>query len=343
MASLIPAEVMAQMLARRGQVQTVPTGMGQVQPRATPMAMPSGMMDNPSMQLQNAHAQAVAKGRGQTSTPASGPGNRGPVSSSLYKSMLIDAAGVDDKEREKYNQLAHDDGTTPQMLHQLLQTRQQNRPPAQHDFAGQAQQPANQMTFKTPDQTAPETGSFKLPQEYQGMAQHSLFAKQAQSRTAQVPGAQQNDPVVQMINSFQGQIPEQLRQAGIAAIQSGAKPEQVLGHFQNAMQNQQHMQATQQHQQMQQSQHQRDQLMKANPGIDYEGDESQFVGNDPETLRMKHVFQQVKGAGGEQAQLPQPPKPGHQLDAQSAQHFMQAAGGDKNKARLLAQQTGWSF
>src|ERR1700744_407376 len=127
MASLIPAEVMAQMLAQRGQVQTVPTGMGQVMPPQRPQPMPPLNMDNPSMQLQNAHAQAVQKARGQTATPSSGPGNRGPVRSSLYKSMLIDAAGLDDNDREKYNQLAHDDGTTPQMLHQLLQTRQQNR------------------------------------------------------------------------------------------------------------------------------------------------------------------------------------------------------------------------
>lgn len=40
---------------------------------------------------------------------------------------------------------------------------------------------------------------------------------------------------------------------------------------------------------------------------------------------------------------PQPPKPGHPIDQQNAMHFMQAAGGDRNKARQLAKQAGWSF
>jgi hypothetical protein len=42
-------------------------------------------------------------------------------------------------------------------------------------------------------------------------------------------------------------------------------------------------------------------------------------------------------------QLPAPPKPGHPIDPQSVQHFLTAAGGDKNKARELAKQAGWSF
>jgi hypothetical protein len=44
-----------------------------------------------------------------------------------------------------------------------------------------------------------------------------------------------------------------------------------------------------------------------------------------------------------QPQLPTPPQQGHPLDAGTAQHFMLAAGGDKNKARALAKQAGWSF
>ena len=81
---------MAQVMRQQGIPQTVNTGAAQ--------AMPGYGMDNPSMQLQNAHAQAVAKGRGQTPTPQSGPGNRGPMSASLTKAMMIDQAGLEDRK-----------------------------------------------------------------------------------------------------------------------------------------------------------------------------------------------------------------------------------------------------
>lgn len=292
MPSLIPAEVMAQVMRQQGIPQTVNTGAGQT--------MPGFGMDN-SMPLQNAHAQAVQKSRGQTSTPQTGPGNRGPMSASVYKSMLIDQAGLNDNEKHDYQTMAQDTGTTPQMLQQALKMRQQQ--PQQHNFAGQPQ--PNQMTVKTKDQTAPETGSFKLPPEYTGMQGHSLFAKQAHTNTYQ--GAQPpQDPVVQMANSFKGKVPDELWSAGTAALNAGAKPEQVFGHFQQAMQHQQQMNMQQQHQQMQAHQHQMDQITKAHPEIDFQGDESQFTGNDPDTMQRKALFNQVKGQQGGQQQASAP-------------------------------------
>ena len=173
MPSLIPAEVMEQALARRGQVQVQPTGMA------------PGFMDNPSMRLQNAHTMGVQRAqRGQTSTPQSGPGGQGPMTSSVYKSMLLDAFSPDDQHKQQYQHLVQDPKTSPQMLHQLLTAQRQNRQ-AQPQQEQQVNPQAGQMSIGTKDQTKPETGNFKLPPEYAGMAQHSLFAKQAQQKAFQ--------------------------------------------------------------------------------------------------------------------------------------------------------------
>lgn len=87
-------------------------------PPPPPQIMPG--MDNPAMRLQT--AQAMQQKKGQTATPQSGPGQRGPMAGSLYKTLMLKQAGIGEDERD-YHELAHDPSTTPQMLHQLLQMR----------------------------------------------------------------------------------------------------------------------------------------------------------------------------------------------------------------------------
>lgn len=61
----------------------------------------------------------------------------------------------------------------------------------------------------------------------------------------------------------------------------------------------------------------------------------------------KHIVQpQPVAQSGQQKQepnIPKPPKPGTAISAQLAQQFIQSAGGDKDKARKLAKDAGWSF
>lgn len=84
-----------------------------------PQIMPG--MDNPAMQLQT--AAAMGRQRGQTATPQAGPGNSGPMSGHLYKSLMLKQANLSDEEMNDYGKLAEDPHTTPQMLHQFLQMR----------------------------------------------------------------------------------------------------------------------------------------------------------------------------------------------------------------------------
>jgi len=59
----------------------------------------------------------------------------------------------------------------------------------------------------------------------------------------------------------------------------------------------------------------------------------------PDRAAIRQRFQQQQ----QQGQLPKPPQQGAQLSPADAAKYLAAAGGDKQKARQLAQQNGWNF
>ncbi|HEY9684078.1 MAG TPA: hypothetical protein V6C86_21025 [Oculatellaceae cyanobacterium] len=61
---------------------------------------------------------------------------------------------------------------------------------------------------------------------------------------------------------------------------------------------------------------------------------------DPLTAIGNFLFGQRSAA---QAQIPQPSKPGMQLDVVTARRFLNLAGGDKAKAMQMASQSGWRY
>lgn len=73
------------------------------------------------------------------------------------------------------------------------------------------------------------------------------------------------------------------------------------------------------------------------PAEAYIASHPQLKPEERAAVRKQYANQQQGG------QLPKPPQQGAQLPPAAAAQYLQAAGGDKQKARALAQQNGWSF
>ena len=315
MASLIPAEVISQLLARRGQVQTVPTGMGQAAPEAQPM--PAGMF-NPAQRLQTAYGMRQGRQQGGQSgmMPGGSVGNNAanPQTASIMKSMAAaDLLGND--MDDNWKKLRDDPSVSPQQFEQMARQHAARRQAPQHDFSGNA---AEQQQH--PAGTNMALGNKGIGGMFGGRASlkpGGIAMKGPAGLTSAMAPAQQpqqaEDPVVGMVNAFRGHVPDEQLAAVQQAINAGMPPQAALAHLQQAAQHQQMIAAGNQRQQQQQAGAQQKQqhadaekemaaIRKDHSEIDFEGDASQFVGNDPETVKEKAIFekyQSLKGGGAQ--------------------------------------------
>ena len=76
---------------------------------------------------------------------------------------------------------------------------------------------------------------------------------------------------------------------------------------------------------------------KFNKGEEYISQHPELSGPDRAAVRKQYAQSQ------QTSNLPKPPQQGAQLPPAVAAQYLQAAGGDKQKARTLAQQNGWAF
>lgn len=304
-------------------------------------------MDNPATRLQTA---AQMGQRGRTPMPQAGPGNKGPMARDLYKTLMLKQAGIGEDQRE-YHELARDPSVTADMLEKLLknytppapeqhgpgsiQITKGKGPNAMSDAAmGQWMQRAAHAVPGTEGETLdevtqpiPEHGQFNYKSGKVEAAQQPVGF-----RVGNIAPPQQAQPQVSLAQRKEQLAEQKAAQSAQRAEQHTQRSEQATEFSQNARV-------------LDELQKQEKSLLDREPGLARGHARDAGALKDWNTLQQQigNVRQRLQGAVTPQQQLPQPPQQGHPLDPQSAQHFLQAAGGDKNKARELAKQAGWSF
>lgn len=287
-----------------------------------PTAAEHDAMFNPAMQLQTAHNLAMARrgrggrgGTGQTATSQQAASGSSPIQKSVNaaKAAVLGAAGdLDDNAREQLGVLRDDPNVPLDKFEGALHTVRQGQPkkaaakaPAQqHDFAGQPAPVADpnagtmsitrghganaispeamheaSMRVKTGNMNGPVTNFADLTAGQGGWQATGLNGPAIQPPV---------DPVVQMVNSFKGHVPDEILNAAQHAINSGMTPTQAYGHLQTAAQQytsggqrQAHQQQIAQQQQQRQQVTQRTQFEKKHPEVAFDGPPSQFNTTDP--------------------------------------------------------------
>lgn len=302
-------------------------------------------IQNPAQRLRAANTLNMARqaGRGaggQTGTHPQGPQGRSPLTDALVKAKAMVLSGMAQDEIPDDLKSLRDDPNVDLASFQHVAQQYAAKHPQQHNFGGQQTNP-NAGTISI----APGSGrDGRTPMSGQQLREGMYAAHKQFSAPGQVQGLggddtgvhgyqisgvgpqQQADPVVQMVNAFRGRVPDQMLAAAGAAINSGIPAQQVFNHLNTMASGEQRQEASaQQHQADQQH---RDQTAAARQqhsdmqkqlaatqkrleqeGIDVDGDDGQFVGNDPDTLRLKGEFDKYQamrkqsqggGQGGQQ-------------------------------------------
>lgn len=333
---------------------------GQMNPRQQPRQP----LYNPAMQLQNAQGRAVAH-RPRTPMSQSGPGGAGPMADSLARAKGLAMTDLSDEDKKTFQDAAQDQNIPLAQFHQLLASHVQNTryaaAHAQHNFGGQPQGDPNAGTISIMSGQGPRGMGQQQMADWGDQARQQLQGgeKIRQSGTgfevsgAGAPQQQQTDPIVGMHNALKqagadenslaqwrafaqtGATPEQLHMAGqqIMQQQAAGKKQEAAGQAKESA-HQEHLKERQDDQAVRG-------LRQQQKGLQEHGDDEGAAALQKQIDAIVKPPQQQQAAP--QQGLPQPPKAGHPLDPQGAQHFLQAAGGDKNKARELAKQAGWSL
>lgn len=304
-------------------------------------------MDNPATRLQTASRM----GQSRTPMPQAGPGQKGPMARDVYKSLMLKQMGItkDHPDYNDYDELTRNPNVTPEMMDRLLKTY---TPPAPEQHGS--------GSIEIKQGTGPRAMGEQAIADWMRRAAHQA----GQGET--VTEIDKNAPVHGMGRAQMLAPQQQITGFKVGNIAPPAQPPQ---HKSAEQMKQEHEMATLAHQKETEEragrreeesnkhaafsenntvlgrleQHAKE-LMERDPGI------ARGHAKDPNVMKdwqatqqqIADVNQRMQGLVTPQ-QMPQPPKQGHPLDPQSAQHFLQAAGGDKNKARQLAQQAGWSF
>lgn len=298
-------------------------------------------LNNPSQQLQAAQNLAVA--RRQPAGAAMPPGGgraAGPLADSVGKakslvmsSLMGDMSGLSKDEQDQLKELQADPTVPFQQFHQIVQGLKSR--PVQHNFSGQAAPTdPNAGTIDIGRGHGPNAMSAdQMAQWGNTIKQHGLTGGESINQTAngfQVHGAreagpaQQSDPIVDLIASMKGHVPDQQLQQLQAYAQTGANGHQIMAVAQQMMgavtrqdTTQAHQQTVQANQQKRQAKTDRTALEKAHPEVDYQGPPSQF--NTPDKFGGVSIEQGSADAYARDFQLKQQEQgqqPAHQQHGQ---------------------------
>lgn len=280
-------------------------------------------MNNPAMRLQMAQSLAAAKG--QAATSEQGFGGVSPIQRAITqaKGAMLSGAGDidDDTEKSQFETLRDnpdvDLGSFQKVLAMRNSSARANRVkpgPTQHDF-GQTEDQGGDM----PISKGAFAGQTLKPGDAVVGDQVSLGNGSSQQSAP--------DPVVQMVQAFKGQVPDEGLMAAQHAINSGVPISDVYNHLQMAAQQGTRQasaaQSTESKQAMQAKRKrvsdlnkQNQDLMKAHYGFAGANSEADFQGNDPDTVAERGAYQQmqtnrkeIEGLNGELEQGYDQPRP----------------------------------
>jgi hypothetical protein len=301
------------------------------------------------------------RGQGQSgSHPTQGMGGTSPLTEAVSKAKALVLNSVVGQDAPEELQSLRDNPNVDLQSFEHLVKIWHAANPQQHTFAPAADPNAGtiSMTQGSGKRLGPDGKPMPVVSRQslnrtagamsQGMQPGERIALNPNGNGFNITGAgapQQADPIVSMVNAFRGHVPDEILAGAAQAINSGMNPQMAFAHLQQAAQHQAMLTAQSQHQEQVAGQHQADQrhrdqqaasrqqhqdmqkelsqIAKGHPEIDFEGDASQFVGNDPETLKEKAIFdryQQMKT--GQQPGQPQ----GGQQQVSMGQVFTNAKG-----------------